>query len=198
MASIINASSTGSGGIVQTADASGVLQLQSNGTVALTVSGSTVTFVSAPSLPAGSITQAMLATNVAGNGPAFGAYQSTAQALSSGVFTKILFQTEEFDTNNNFASSTFTPTVAGYYQLNGRFRVSTSLANSGLSIYKNGVQFKDGVYVDGTAVGMQVNCLVYANGTTDYFEMYGYFSVAQNTTASQAATWFNGFLARAA
>jgi hypothetical protein len=37
MPSIINASSTGSGGIVQTADASGVLQLQSNGTVALTV-----------------------------------------------------------------------------------------------------------------------------------------------------------------
>jgi hypothetical protein len=37
MASIINASSSGSGGIVQTADASGVLQLQSNGTVAFTV-----------------------------------------------------------------------------------------------------------------------------------------------------------------
>ena len=37
MASIINASSTGSGGIVQTADASGVLQLQTNGTLALTV-----------------------------------------------------------------------------------------------------------------------------------------------------------------
>lgn len=37
MASIINASSSGSGGIVQTADASGVLQLQSNGTVSVTV-----------------------------------------------------------------------------------------------------------------------------------------------------------------
>ena len=37
MASIINASSTGSGGIVQTADASGVLQLQSNGTVAVNI-----------------------------------------------------------------------------------------------------------------------------------------------------------------
>jgi hypothetical protein len=37
MASIINASSTGSGGIVQTADASGVLQLQTNGTIALVV-----------------------------------------------------------------------------------------------------------------------------------------------------------------
>jgi hypothetical protein len=40
MASIINASSSGSGGIVQTADASGVLQLQTNGTTALTVSSS--------------------------------------------------------------------------------------------------------------------------------------------------------------
>lgn len=40
MASIINASSSGSGGIVQTADASGVLQLQSNGTVVLTVNTS--------------------------------------------------------------------------------------------------------------------------------------------------------------
>jgi len=37
MASIINASSSGSGGIVQTADASGVLQLQTNGTVALSI-----------------------------------------------------------------------------------------------------------------------------------------------------------------
>jgi hypothetical protein len=37
MATSLNASSTGSGGLVQTADASGILQLQSNGTVALTV-----------------------------------------------------------------------------------------------------------------------------------------------------------------
>jgi len=37
MPSIINASSSGSGGIVQTADASGVLQLQTNGTVALSI-----------------------------------------------------------------------------------------------------------------------------------------------------------------
>jgi hypothetical protein len=52
MPSIINASSTGSGGIVQTADASGVLQLQSNGTTALTVNtdGST-TFAQGANLP---------------------------------------------------------------------------------------------------------------------------------------------------
>jgi hypothetical protein len=47
MASIINASSSGSGGIVQTADASGVLQLQTNGTVGLTISN--IQDVSVPS-----------------------------------------------------------------------------------------------------------------------------------------------------
>jgi hypothetical protein len=43
MPSIINASSSGSGGLVQTADASGVLQLQSNGTLAVSISGATTT-----------------------------------------------------------------------------------------------------------------------------------------------------------
>jgi hypothetical protein len=53
MASIINASSTGSGGIVQTADASGVLQLQSNGVVALSTSGANVTIANQLSLTTG-------------------------------------------------------------------------------------------------------------------------------------------------
>ena len=65
----------------------------------------------------GKVQQAALAANVAGNGPAFSAYQSTLQSFSSNTVTKVLFQTEEYDTNSNFASSRFTPTVAGYYQL---------------------------------------------------------------------------------
>jgi hypothetical protein len=135
---------------------------------------------------------------VSGNMPAFGAYASSAQAMSAGTYAKILFDTEEFDTNNNFSSSRFTPTVAGYYQINARFRVSSSVASVGLILYKNGSIFKDGISSDTNAVAMGVNCLVYANGTTDYFEAYGYFSNSQNTTAGQQATWFNGFLVRTA
>ena len=48
-------------------------------------------------------------------GPAFSAYQSSAQTLSSNTVTKIQFQTEEFDTANCFDSTTnyrFTPNVA--------------------------------------------------------------------------------------
>ena len=40
---------------------------------------------------------------------------SDVQTLSSGTLTKVTFDTELFDTNNNFASSRFTPTVAGQY-----------------------------------------------------------------------------------
>jgi hypothetical protein len=69
MASIINASSTGSGGIVQTADASGVLQLQSNGTVALIVdaSGYTTIGTAVPSgIKAGNLN--VCGTGATGNG----------------------------------------------------------------------------------------------------------------------------------
>ena len=44
MASSINASATGVGGVITTADASGVLQLQSNGTTSVEVTNSTFKF----------------------------------------------------------------------------------------------------------------------------------------------------------
>jgi hypothetical protein len=85
---------------------------------------------------------------VSGNMPAFSAYQSSGQTLSSATATKLNFQTEEFDTNNNFDSTTnmrFTPTVAGYYQVNGglsnntgtRFIIggNAKLVPSGFKIY---------------------------------------------------------------
>jgi hypothetical protein len=74
MASIINASSTGAGGIIQTADASGVLQLQSNGVTALSTSGANVTVagtltaaaqsIAKASLPTGSVLQVVGGTTV--------------------------------------------------------------------------------------------------------------------------------------
>ena len=54
---------------------------------------------------------------VSGNQPAFSAYQGTAQSVTSGVYTKIAFTVENFDTANAFDSTTtyrFTPLVAGY------------------------------------------------------------------------------------
>ena len=135
---------------------------------------------------------------VSGNMPAFSAGQTTPQSLTAGTRTKILFQTEEFDTNNNFASSVFTPTVAGYYQINARVRISSTLTNLEIYVYKNGVLYKEGTSSDSTAVGGVVSTLLYCNGSTDYIEIYGRFSNTQNTSGTSPEVYFNGSMVRAA
>lgn len=156
-------------------------------------------------LAAGAVTQAKLGTNVASNGPAFSAVQSSAQALSSTTATKIQFQTEEFDTNNNFDNVTnyrFTPTVAGYYQVNACIAAGATYTTGFVSVYKNGSSYKNGAGNYGSSSGTwnywSVSALVYCNGSTDYIEIYGTLTVGQNLSASSNATYFQAFLARAA
>ena len=141
--------------------------------------------------------QAGLGTNVAGNGPAFSAYPSSQQTLSSGTLTKILLQTEEFDTNNNFASSRFTPTVAGYYQVTASIRIVSSSTTIRTYIHKNGSAYKLGTDAT-TCFNAMAGTLVYCNGSTDYLEFYALFAVGQNASDSSSETWFNGCLVRAA
>ena len=103
MASIINASSSGSGGIVQTADASGVLQLQSNGTTALSTSGANVTIagtlttasqsIAKASLPTGSVLQVVqVSTNstYSVSASSFTATGFTASITPTSATSKIL------------------------------------------------------------------------------------------------------------
>lgn len=157
--------------------------------------------VNASAIATGAVTQTKLGTNVAGVGPAFSAYPSGSTSLGNSTWTKILFQTEEFDTNNNFASSTFTPTVAGYYQINAGFIISGGTGvETSISIYKNGSLYKQGLDITSTAMyGLSFSNIVYCNGTTDYIEIYGFVASAGKTTGISSTTnYFNGFLARAA
>jgi hypothetical protein len=180
MASIITATTTG--GLTQSADNSGVLQLASGAGNLVTVPSVTGTAM------------------VSGNMPAFAAWASSSQTLSSGVVTKINFDTEVFDTNSNFASSRFTPTVAGYYQINANIVVGVSATRIYLTIYKNGSAYNQGadsgsstnVFANG------VNSLVFCNGSTDYIEIYGFFAVGQAVFNNQVSSWFNGVLVRGA
>jgi len=173
----------------------------------MTINGNgSITGLVAGGLPDATITQPELATGVAGTGPAFSAYASSAQTITGSTFTKITFTTEEFDTNNNFASSTFTPTVAGYYQLNAAVNIgATTVTRQIIFIYKNGVIFKGGTDLypaTGTANSRGlVSCLVYANGTTDYFEIYVFLNATGTITTSVNSTWdtwINGSMVRAA
>ena len=138
---------------------------------------------------------------VSGNMPAFSAYLSPAQSISSGAFVKVNLQNENFDTNNNFASSRFTPTVAGYYQINAsvNFQASTAITRAFPTIYKNGSEYCRGSDVPSSVFAGVVSTLVYCNGSTDYIELYAYIAAGVPVVSEGSpSTQMSGFLARAA
>jgi hypothetical protein len=116
------------------------------------------------------------------NGPAFAAYSGSGQNFTTSTFTKVTLDTEIFDTNNNFASSRFTPTVAGYYQINGGVHLSNTSAymtNAVTAIYKNGSLYTKSQINMGSAGNINdttycVSAVIYLNGSTDYVELYTY------------------------
>ena len=99
-----------------------------------------------------------------------------------------------------YSRSRFTPTVAGYYQINAG--IYWTNANGCLTtIYKNGSEFKRGQQVAGlTGQLSAVSGLVYCNGSTDYVEIYGLqqFGTSQNTVTGSNITYFQGCLVRSA
>jgi len=142
---------------------------------------------------------------VSGNMPAFSVYQTTSQTLSTGVLTKIQFQTKNFDTNNCFDATTnyrFTPTVAGYYQFSAScYITSVSAAEVSYVFYKNGSQYQwvfDGIMTSPYIING--SCLIYLNGTTDYVEFYGVQATGTSKTTSNNSlyTWFSGSMVRGA
>ena len=194
-------------------DTSGSVTLSApavSGTTTLTVPTTTDTLVgktttdtltnktlTSPTITGATITVASTAA------PAFMAYKTVDQSITTSTFTKITFPTEEYDTNNNFASSTFTPTVAGYYLIGAGYNGNGGGTPSRvtLDIYKNGSQARrvfDVSTVCNLAAG---SCLLYMNGTTDYLEAYAYIIATSPIIYSNGAstyTYFYGFLARSA
>lgn len=168
---------------------------------AITLSAPTVAGTNTATLPAATGT-----VMVSGNMPAFSAYATGGQSCANSTYTKIQFNSETFDTNNCFDSATnyrFTPTIAGYYQINGVGAFNGSaLGYVSLAIYKNGSNYIQSGGVNNTTFGgiATISDVVYLNGSTDYVEIY----IAQTsggalTLQSGAnANRFSGVLVRSA
>jgi hypothetical protein len=197
----IDASTSGAGGIITTADNTGTLQLKSAGTTIATISSTG------------------LQQNV--GAPTFSAYGNITQNISSGTATKIAFNLEEFDTNSNYDSTTnyrFTPTVAGYYQVNlaCRYETTTAFTTYGeilIQIRKNGSAIKRGWNSNGPLTNAmnfassqpsylitQCNAIVYLNGSTDYIEGWfvQYTGQTQTLRADQEISYFQAAMIRSA
>ena len=69
----------------------------------------------------------------------FKAYRNAAaNAGSSPTYTKVVFDTELYDTNNNFASGTYTAPVTGFYQFSWCIGFAVTSGNSATALYLNG------------------------------------------------------------
>ena len=176
MAVIINATTTT--GLTTSADNSGVIQFQSNG-------ANTVGISSTGYLTIGGNQQIY--------GPAFSAYRSTGQNITSATWTKVQLNNENYDTNNCFDSSTnyrFTPNVAGYYMITASIGDygSTTASFCQSRIDKNGAVYVYGNEQSGTTGVSTVSVTLYMNGTTDYLELYGYISASTAIIGSDGTT----------
>lgn len=172
-----------------------------------------ITSIQASAIPAASITQARLASNVAGNGPVFMVTTSASQSIPHNVAdTKLIFQTEVYDTAacfDNVTNYRFTPNVAGFYQVNVGVEWSGTSGRiylSQLQIRKNNVIYVSNARSITQNTGNQeqqhLTALVYLNGSTDYLEAFMYQNdftgSAAVTKSSTTGNYFQGYLARAA
>jgi hypothetical protein len=116
--------------------------------------------------------------------PAFHASMTGHQVVSNATYTKVRANTEIFDTANCYDPTTnyrFTPTVAGYYQVNATCANDSVTQNptfARCSIYKNGAIYATSTMsASGSAsntLSPTVSVIMYMNGSSDYIEMYGF------------------------
>jgi len=177
---------------------------------AVTLSAPAVAGTTTLTLPTTSGTVLTTGSTFAGTGPAFLATMTGSnQSITSGTWTKANLNAEAFDTNNCFSSGTFTPNVAGYYQINGTIYITgSSLTRTLFGFYKNGSEFlvwwDDQAPDSGQPDRASGSTMVYCNGTTDYIELYAYMtgsSLTINVSSSTSqinGTAFSGSLVRAA
>jgi hypothetical protein len=137
--------------------------------------------------------------------PIFVARNNVSQSVTTSTVTKVTLGTEIYDTNSNFASSRFTPTVAGYYMIDATLRgEATNLTQIISFLYFNGAEYRRGGTINTPAVTgaqtVKISEIIYFNGTTDYVELYG--SVTGTTPSfdfisSSICTVFSGHFIRA-
>ena len=161
---------------IQDADGNNIIN-ESGNTITIGASGDTTNVI-------GTLNKDGVAVT---NTPAFQAYLNANQgSISADTFTKVAFDTEEFDSDGNFDTSTsrFTPTTAGKYlcyTLVGNSFSGGTPDDLRTRFYFNGselanmrpIQLKDyGGAGLALALTQQVQSIITFNGSSDYLEVY--------------------------
>ena len=151
-------------------------------------------------IPSGAtITNSGTATGFGGaNTPAFKALMNANQSASDNTFTKINFDTESYDTDSCYDSTTnyrFTPTTSGKYFITSSLSLTSNQTGSIIpAIYFNGSEVARGNSYLGnsTARGIVATTLTF-NGSTDYVEIYIYQSTGGTRDINKDYATFEAF-----
>ena len=166
---------------------------QSGTAITLGDSGDTFT------IPSGAtITNSGTATGFGDNTPNFHAYKSSTQSIAFQNNVKITFETEDFDSDNAFSSSTFTVPSgkAGKYFLYASIQTDSSedFDDYQIKIYKNGSLAsgtRDRHFLSETIKTFTTLSL----SATDYIEVYAYVGSGsnKNIVAERYYVYFGGY-----
>lgn len=133
----------------------------------------------------------------------FSVYRNSAFTMpGSGTPTKIQFDTEDYDTGNNFDSTTnyrFTAPVAGFYLFLAtvNWNANTAATNHICYIYKNGVRFKDGPLLFSASTSGNIGVIVMDMidlAASDYVEIWAGNGGSSASGDTGTLTHFSGAL----
>ena len=156
--------------------------------------------VSTAKLVNDAVTSAKIATNAVGsdaldltvvNGPTFKAHKTVGVAqdsVTSLVGTKVLFQTELWDTANDYdaSNSRFTPSKAGYYLITTELQIEHTATSAAILaiLRKNGSEYAQGnnsTGMSGVYPSARASWIVPMNGSSDYVEIFAYGQASGGT-----------------
>ena len=138
------------------------------------------------------------------NTPSFFARLSATTSVTDGAWTKVVINSEIFDSDSNFDTSNgrFTPTIAGKYFVFGQVM---GYANTNNLVYVYSAVYKNGSFVRYSNIdfdstyGREASvpfCHIFdMNGSSDYLELYANVNSANGSTQEVNGnnTWFGAY-----
>lgn len=139
--------------------------------------------------------------------PVFSVTLSADQTITSGIYTKINFDTVVFDPEGYFdtVNYQYKPLVAGYYQVNVLVDVSgTNIGSVYGGINKNGSEYAETTYFGSQISTVQIlaSTIIHLNGSTDYIDFYAVGSTTSGNVivaggpGKESYCYFTGSLIR--
>ena len=148
-----------------------------------------------------SVTSAKLASGAVSNTPSFNVYQNAAigTTLTQNTATKVVFDSEDYDTDNAFSSGRFTVPSgeAGKYFFTSSITMRDALAEINIYLYKNGSNFLRGGAINSNIGSTQTVTGAIDLSVGDYVEVFVVQNQSTNrvegVTSSRRHSYFHGY-----